>query len=455
MDHHRHRRLTTGGIMRFAFAGAALALLVVTCPAYAQDPINMSVHVTELSRIFTELYGPNGLVVNSLTPLPGGITHSSHFNSGFESEFKQFSTALTSQIVSLALPPPASGFTYQFDPALGVFSRTTTSFGPIMSERADTLGARRVSIGFAYQRLKFDSIEGIDLNAVPAVFTHDSAELRGGREDVVTTLNAIETTVSRSATFISYGVTNSLDISVVLPFITTDMVVTSDATIQRIGTTDPLTHFFRALDDSVGTQRSFTAFGHASGPGDLTVRLKQTIKKAPRNGMALGVDLRLPTGDEKNLLGTGAPGVQPFAVWSAAFGAVSPHVNVGYQWNGSSILAGDPGTGISEDLPDVGTYSVGAAIEIHPRVTAAVDILGRYVIDSPRLQRTDFHALNGTSVFPNITFTSGSFNELSAAAGLKINTFGRFLVTANLLVKLNDVGLRDKVSPLVGIEYAF
>jgi len=171
--------------------------------------------------------------------------------------------------------------------------------------------------------------------------------------------------------------------------------------------------------------------------------------------MALGVDLRLPTGDEKNLLGTGAPGVQPFAVWSAEYGAVSPHINIGYQWNGSSILAGDPGTGISEDLPDVGVYSAGAVIEIHPRVTAAVDVLGRYVIDSPRLQRTDFHALNGTSVFPNITFTSGSFNELSAAAGLKINTFGRFLVTANLLVKLNDVGLRDKVSPLVGIEYAF
>jgi hypothetical protein len=455
MDHHRDRRLTTGGIMRFGIAGAALALLVVTCPAYAQEPINMSVQVTELSRIFSQLYGPNGLVVNSLTPLPSGATHSSHFNSGFESEFSQFSTALTSQIVSLALPPPASGFTYQFDPALGVFSRTTTSFGPIMSERADTLGARRVSFGFSYQRLKFDSIEGIDLNAVPAVFTHDSAELRGGREDVVTTLNSIDATVTRSATFISYGVTNGLDISVVLPYITADVVATSDATVQRIGTTDPLTHFFRALDDSIGTRRIFTAFGHASGPGDVTVRLKQTVRKSKANGMALGVDLRLPTGDEKNLLGTGAPGVQPFAVWSAAFGAVSPHVNVGYQWNGSSILGGDPGTGISEDLPDVGAYSAGAVVEIHPRVTAAVDILGRYVIDSPRLQRTDFRALNGVSVFPNITFTSGSFNEMSAAAGLKINAFGRLLVTANLLVKLNDVGLRDKVSPLVGIEYAF
>jgi len=440
--------------MRFGFA-SAIALLVLTCPAYAQEPINVAVHVTELSRIFTQLYGADGLVVNSLTPLPSGATHSSHFNSGFESEFSQFSTALTSQIVSLALPPPASGFTYQFDPALGVFSRTTSNLGPIMSERADTLGARRVSIGFAYQRLSFDSIEGIDLNEVPAVFTHDSAELRGGREDVVTTNNAIDATVTRSATFISYGVTNSLDISVVLPYITADIEVTSDATIQRIGTTDPLTHFFRGLDDSVGTRRIFTAFGHASGPGDVTIRLKQTVSKSKTSGFAIGADLRLPTGDEKNLLGTGATGVQPFAVWSGSYGAVSPHLNVGYQWNGTSILGGDPGTGISKDLPDVGVYSAGAVVEIHPRVTAAVDILGRYVIDSPRLQRVDFHALNGTSVFPNITFTSGSLNEVSAAAGLKINVVSRLLVTANLLVKLNDVGLRDKASPLIGLEYAF
>jgi hypothetical protein len=38
---------------------------------------------------------------------------------------------------------------------------------------------------------------------------------------------------------------------------------------------------------------------------------------------------------------------------------------------------------------------------------------------------------------------------------MKINVGGRLLVNANLLVRLNDVGLRDKVSPLVGIEYAF
>jgi hypothetical protein len=324
-----------------------------------------------------------------------------------------------------------------------------------MSERHETLGARRVSVGFAYQRLSFDSIEGIDLSSVPAVFTHDDAELLGGREDVVTTINTIDATVTRSAAFISYGVTNRLDVSLAVPFITADITVTSDATIQRIGTTNPETHFFRALDDTIGSRRIFTAFGQASGPGDLTLRLKQTIRKAANHGMALGVDLRLPTGDEKDLLGTGAAGIQPFLVWSGNYGAFSPHLNGGYQWNGSSVLGGDPGSGVAQDLPDVGTYSAGAVVEIHPRVTAAFDLLGRYVVDSPRLRAEEFHALDGTSVFPNISFTSGSFNELSAAVGLKVNLLGRLLLDANLLMQLNSPGLRDKMSPLIGVEYAF
>jgi hypothetical protein len=441
--------------MRVILAAATFVLFATTTPARAQEPYNVTVNVRELSQIFTSLYGPEGLIVNSAAALAGGVSHSGHFNSGFESEFSQFGTALTGQIVSLPLPPPASGFTYQFVPALGVFTRSTSSFGPILSERAETIGTRRLAVGFAYQRLSFDSIEGIDLRAVPAVFTHDSAELRGGREDVVTTMNTIEAEVSRSVAFVSYGVTETLDVSIAAPYITADVVVSSDATIQRLGTTLPEIHFFRAIDDSVGNRRLFTAFGHASGPGDLTIRLKQTVRKSQRHGTAIGIDLRLPTGDERNLLGTGAPGVQPFVAWSATYGAVSPHLNAGYLWNGASILGGDPDTGLSGDLPDVGAYSLGAVLAIHPRVTAAVDVLGRYVIDSPRVRPEEFHALDGRSVFSNISFTSGSFNELNGAVGLKINILGQVLLNANVLVRLNSVGLRDKVSPLVGVEYAF
>ena len=441
--------------MRVSIVITVVTLLASASPAHAQDPYNVTVNVTELSRIFTELYGPDGLVVNSLASLAGGVSHSAHFNSGFESEFSQFGTALTGQIVSLPLPAPASGFTYQFDPGLGVFTRSTSSFGPILAERADTIGARRVSIGFAYQRLAFDSIENIDLQSVPAVFTHDNAELRGGREDVITTVNSIDSEVSRSAAFITYGVTNDLDVSIAMPYITTDIVVTSDATVRRIGTTIPEIHFFRAVDDSIGDRRIYTAFGHASGIGDITIRMKQAIKKSPRNGIALGLDLRLPTGDENNLLGTGAPAVQPFAAWSATYGTFAPHINLGYQWNGSSTLAGDIEAGVSEDLPDVAVYALGAVVAVHPRVTLALDVLGRYIIDSPRVHLEDFVALDGHSVYPNIAFDTGSINELSSAVGLKINVAGRLLLNTNLLMRLNSGGLRDKISPLVGVEYAF
>jgi hypothetical protein len=119
------------------------------------------------------------------------------------------------------------------------------------------------------------------------------------------------------------------------------------------------------------------------------------------------------------------------------------------------VLGGDPGSGLAADLPDVATYSFGTVVEIHPRITAAVDVIGRYVIDSPRLRAEDFHALNGTSVFPNIAFESGSFNELNAAAGVKVNLLGRLLLDLNLVVPLNQAGLRDKLSPLIGLEYVF
>src|SRR4029453_6895503 len=160
----------------------------------------------------------------------------------------------------------------------------------------------------------------------------------------------------------TYGVTNTLDVSIAVPYITVDMVVVSDATIHRIGTTIPEIHFFRAADDSIGDRRIFTAFGHASGIGDITVRMKQRINSNPKNGLALGLDLRLPTGDEPNLLGAGAPGLQPFAAWSANYETFSPHINLGYQWNGSSILGGDLDSGVAGGLPAGGGDAAGARL---------------------------------------------------------------------------------------------
>ena len=431
-------------------------LLCVPAMANAQTPYNLYTPVKNLATLFTDLYGANGLVVDSEATLPGEQPHSAHFNSSFQFDFSQFGTALVNQIVTAPLPSPASGFTYQFDSSLGVFQRTTQSFGPILAERWETIGAKRVSFGFAIQRFTFDTVEGIGLDKVPAVFTHDNAQLLGGRQDVVTTVNSIAATVGQFTTFVTLGVTDRFDVSIAVPVLSTSLKVVSDATIQRLGTTNPLTHFFRQSDgETVGNRRLFTAAGEASGLGDVTVRLKSALAHRGTSGFSAGVDIRLPTGDEMNLLGTGATGIQPFAIVSTSIQNVSPHANLSYQWNGSSVLAGNPATGTSASFPDQVQYALGADIAVNSYFTLAFDLLGRYTINAERLRQEDFHALDGQSVFSNVTFFRDSFQMLNGSIGAKVNVFGRLLVDANLLFSLDDHGVRDKITPLIGFEYSF
>ena len=92
---------------------------------------------------------------------------------------------------------------------------------------------------------------------------------------------------------------------------------------------------------------------------------------------------------------------------------------------------------------------------MNSRFTVAFDVLGRYIIDAERLQQQVFHALDGKSTFPNIVFVKDSFNALSGSLGIKANLRGRLLLDVNLLFALDSHGLRDKVTPLVGLEYTF
>ena len=149
-------------------------------------------------------------MVNSESVLPDGSTHSAHFNSAFQSNFTQFNIALASQLTSLPLPSPASGFTYRFDAATGTFVRSTQSFGPILTDRAETIGRGRFAFGFNFQHFSFDQLEGIDLTRVPSVFTHDDFQLGGGRADVVTTANAIDVSVGQWTGALTYGLTDRL-----------------------------------------------------------------------------------------------------------------------------------------------------------------------------------------------------------------------------------------------------
>jgi hypothetical protein len=433
--------------MKTVFAAAVATL--VAMPAAAQSAGD------KLAFLIPTLYGPTGLVVDSEARLPSGETHSAHFNSAFQAEFTQFNVALASQLAAVPLPSSASGFTYELDPTLGVFQRSTQSFGPILAERAETIGKRKFSVGFSYQYFSFDTLEGMNLDQVPAVFTHDDPA-SGGRADVVTTLNSIDARVGQATAFFTYGLLDRVDLSVAVPLVTVDMDVSSNASVQRIGTAaSPATHFFRDSGGGFGGSRLFAGSGTASGIGDVILRLKTSVLKSGQTAMALGVDSRLPTGDEEDLLGSGAPGVKPFLVLSFANKNFAPHINLAYQWNGDSVLAGNVMTGEKGDMPDQVLYTAGIDVGLTERVTIAFDVLGRHVIDSPRLQSTVFRSIDVGSTFPNIHFETSSFSVVDGAIGLKINLGGKLLADFNALFKLNDAGLRDTFTPLFGLEYSF
>lgn len=410
----------------------------------------------KLATLFEDVFGPTGLVLNSESVLPDGTTHSAHFNSAFQSNFTQFNVALVSQLTSLPLPSPASGFTYAFDPATGTFRRTTRSFGPILSDRAETIGRGRLSASFNYQYFSFDSLDSVDLSAVPAVFTHDDFQLGGGRLDVVTTANSVEATLAQWTGAITYGITDRLDVSMALPIVKTSLSVLSNAQVRRIGTSDPRVHFFH--DDTApggfGDRKQFAATGSASGVGDLILRVKANVLREGPRALAVGVDLRLPTGDEKDLLGTGALGVKPFAVWSSTYGRLSPRANIAWQWNGDSVLANDVRVSIEGALPKQLLYVVGTDVGVSEHFSLALDLLGQHVFDTPLLvSRTLVVAAPGQPSFPDITFRSGSIDALAGSTGLKVNIAPHILANFNLRFSIAGGGLRDRLTPLVGIEF--
>jgi hypothetical protein len=424
----------------------AAAVVMVLCLGSVWLPLQAQQN-RKLAFVIPELYGPEGLTLDN-------PTHAAHFDSSFRTNFSPFNGALASQLTSLPLPSTAAGFTYTYDPTLGIYNRTAQSFGPILAERAETIGKDRFYAGFSFQHFSFDTMDDVDLDRFPVVFTHsptvdpNSVFLR----DFITAQNVIDVQIGQLTTFFTYGVTDRLDVSVAVPFLSAQLDVISDTHIERVGTGgDPtFPHTFNAGRDV--NQRTFSSGSSASGLGDVVLRVKGTATKWEHAALALGADLRLPTGDELDFLGTGAVGFKPFVVVSYNAGRFSPHINVGYQFNGNSVLAGNVQTGEKGSLPEQFFYVAGVDVGVTSKFSMALDFLGQRLIDAQRVFETPFTGFDG-SVHPTTRFERGSVNTADGAIGFKVNPIGTLLVTFNILVKLNSGGLRDRVTPLIGVSF--
>jgi hypothetical protein len=404
---------------------------------------------SKLALLVPNLYGSNGLVL----PNPD---HDAHFTSAFQTNFGPFNTALASRLTSLPIPSPASGFTYTFDPSIGVYTRSTSTFGPLLAERAETIGKNKFFAGFNYQHFSFQSLDGVKLNNVPSVFEHlQTTPDPVIRRDVITTENLVDVKISQYTSFFTYGLSDRIDLSVAVPFLRANMFVSSKATIRRIGTaTDDTIHYFLDSSGNRTDSATFRAFGQASGMGDVLVRVKANAFDGKKAKLAMGLEARMPTGDPYEFLGSGAFGIKPFVALSIQGNRFSPHFNLGYQYNGRSVLAGDVSTGAERLLPRQLNYAAGFEAAVNKKLSFAADLMGQEVFSADRLSSRTFTAANGQR-YPQVAFVRGNFHTYGVASGVKINPVSTLLVSFNLLYQVNDGGLRARVVPLLGLSYTF
>jgi hypothetical protein len=187
--------------------------------------------------------------------------------------------------------------------------------------------------------------------------------------------------------------------------------------------------------------------GSSFGLGDVVLRAKAAAVKFEKFRVAAGTDVRLPSGDALNFLGAGAVGAKPFLAMSRS-GRVSPHLNIGYQWNGTSLLAG-PLAGERGKLPENLSYIAGADVGATRKITFSADYLGEHVVNASRIARITTLGVADTAQ------AEGSFDTVRGAVGFKWKPWNELLITGNVLGKFDHNGLHHTEVPLVGISYTF
>src|SRR5580658_7690435 len=193
-------------------------------------------HASEPGCVIPNLFGPQGLTLSNNPVFP----HYAHFVGSAQETLNQgVGTAIATQLAVLPIISPSSGFTFAYDAASGVFVRSTTSFGPVYTERADTFGRGKISFGLSYQRFRFGTLDGINIHNIPAVFTHVPGTGPAGTSepyeaDVIKTSNNLNLNMDQTMLYGTVGITNTLDVSLAVPLVSVRFGATSDASIIQV-----------------------------------------------------------------------------------------------------------------------------------------------------------------------------------------------------------------------------
>lgn len=375
------------------------------------------------------------------------------------------STQIANQIPTLST---SAGYTYEFNPQLDVYERSAKTFGPLFSERAVTVGAKKFNLNFSYTYIKFDRLNGHDLEHLTSrtIVSKDN-EFAGvlapdrvfQQVKNVTPGLTPENTFTRAAVDLdleaqlfdlsmTYGVLDNLDVNVDVPILRTFA-----RSSLRTDTLDPRFAALIPAPASTVIEES-SARETAIGVGDIRLRAKYLALTAPVRVAGL-LDLVLPTGSPGNFQGTGDTRLGTYIILSDTFAEIfEPHLQTGVEFNTSDV-------GRSQ-----AKYLAGVTAQVASFAAITFDFLGRSefgaqgrVPSAARLPATkdgvfteNTGPFHGEPVFANIS----RYDIFDAALGGKVSITPQAIVFATVILPLNnDQGLRSNAVPTVGFEATF
>jgi hypothetical protein len=329
------------------------------------------------------------------------------------------------------------GISFWFDPASGAYERIPGPLGPAFLERAETVGRGRFDVAATYLFARFTRLDGEDLSdRLSSRFVSVSGDLVVPQRVETRDFSLTSHVIYLSAT---YGVTADADVNLLLPIYATAM--DGERRFSVVGQAGG----FESLD------------ANAFGPGDLLLRGKYRFLDRDGWGMAAGLTLHFPTGNEDDFQGIGDMLVTPSLVASWQSATLDLHGSFGVDIDGSDLAR----SGVR--------YGVGASYAVVERLTLLLDVVGTsgfaddditFFVPDPRLVtiRGEFDppiSARATANGTEFLTTLPREDVVDLAVGLKVILVRDLIWFMGVIVPLTEDGARADVIPTGGLQYGF
>jgi len=344
----------------------------------------------------------------------------------------------------------SSSVTYVYDPASETFERQTRILGPIIGERAETIGQGQIDVAFSYSYVHPTSVNGQDLSSL------ENAPVLNGRvvsfhvEGGVTLANGhfttflpiqvkadIDVTAQLMTPSATYGITPDWDVNLTLPLVYTSLSVSGTETYP-----DPrLPQFALPPCGSTPTpmlcgttqQPIPSSDQSAFGVGDLLLRTKYIVLRDKPVDVAGLLGVSFPTGNSENFAGTGTYRLLPTLILSRVIAQrYEPLLNLGVIINANDVSR------------SAFVWAVGGSAQIVGPLTGVLVFLGRneFSAQSEPIEAPFFFQIERNDLY-------------DASVGFRYLVWNTAVISANFIVPLNEQGVRADFIPTVEVEYAF